>query len=207
MIRLDHVILGVQDLDLAADRLRERYGLDSLEGGRHPGWGTANRIVPMGSNYIELLGAVDREEASHSFLGRRLLEQTQAGDRLIGWCVAPDSLEAAASRLGLAVSAGRRERPDGIVLSWQSAGLEAAMTQEFLPFFISWTVPRELHPGLAPARHRIRPLGLAWVELSGDPDRLAEWLGGEEAPVRWTQGPAGVHAAGIATEQGDIVLA
>ena len=50
-------------------------------------------------------------------------------------------------------------------------------------------------------------VGLAWVELSGDPDRLAEWLGGEEAPVRWTQGPAGVHAAGIATEQGDIVLA
>ena len=207
MLRLDHVILGVQDLDRAADRLREHYGLDSLEGGRHPGWGTANRIVPLGLNYIELLGAVDREEASHSFLGRRLLEQTQAGDRLIGWCVAPESVEAVASRLGLAVGTGRRERPDGTVLSWRSAGLEAAMTQEFLPFFISWTVPRELHPGLAPAQHRIRPTGLAWVELSGDPDRLAGWLGGEEAPVRWAQGPPGVRAAGIATEQGDIVLA
>jgi hypothetical protein len=40
-----------------------RYGLASIEGGRHPGWGTANRIIPLGDAYIELVTVVDDEEA------------------------------------------------------------------------------------------------------------------------------------------------
>ena len=47
-------------------------------GGRHPGHGTANRIVPLGSSYIELMAVVDRVEADSSPLGswveRRLVD-------------------------------------------------------------------------------------------------------------------------------------
>ncbi len=48
MLRLDHVVFAVPDLDEAAVRFRGEFGLDSTEGGRHERWGTANRIVPLG---------------------------------------------------------------------------------------------------------------------------------------------------------------
>ena len=51
--------------DLAAD-----FDLPSVDGGRHPGWGTANRIVPLGDTYIELVTVVDEAEAAQSPFGR-----------------------------------------------------------------------------------------------------------------------------------------
>src|SRR5581483_1601628 len=47
---LDHVLVAVVDLAKAARELEARYGLSSIEGGRHAGWGTANRIVPLGNS-------------------------------------------------------------------------------------------------------------------------------------------------------------
>lgn len=44
MLAIDHVLLPVRDLALAASEIESRYGLASIEGGRHPAWGTANRI-------------------------------------------------------------------------------------------------------------------------------------------------------------------
>ena len=45
---IDHVIYAVDDLDTAGAALFDREGLASVPGGRHEGWGTANRIVPLG---------------------------------------------------------------------------------------------------------------------------------------------------------------
>src|SRR5262249_52863075 len=101
MMQIDHVVYGVQDLEAAAARFRERYGLLSVPGGVHPAWGTGNRIVPLGPSYIELLGVMDQDTASQSFLGRDLQARTANGDRLVGWCVRTDDLDATAARLGL----------------------------------------------------------------------------------------------------------
>ena len=62
MLELSQVIYGVRDLDAATQRLHA-LGLNVLDGGRHPGLGTANRIIPLGSAYLELLGVVDETEA------------------------------------------------------------------------------------------------------------------------------------------------
>src|SRR5262245_53549604 len=63
MLAIDHVILLAADLDHAAARLLKTHGLASLPGGRHPGHGTGNRIVPLGDSYLELMGVVDEVEA------------------------------------------------------------------------------------------------------------------------------------------------
>jgi Glyoxalase-like domain len=55
---LSQIILGVNDLEDATTRLR-RGGLEVIDGGVHPGIGTANRIVPLGGQYLQLLGVVD----------------------------------------------------------------------------------------------------------------------------------------------------
>jgi glyoxalase-like protein len=205
-MKIDHVVFGVQDLETAASRMRSEFGLGSVEGGRHPGWGTGNRIVPLGPNYIELLAAVDRAEAELNELGQSLLAAAADGDRFLVWCVATDDIDAVAARLELPVSTGSRERPDGTVLHWRSAGLERALAEPSLPFFITWDVPPELHPGRAEADHAVRPQGIEWLEIGGDALRLNQWLDGPKLPVRVVGGPPGVLAVGIAAESGEIVL-
>ena len=208
MLRVDHVILAVRDLDQAAAGILERHGLASVAGGRHPGWGTGNRIVPLGLNYIELLGVVDAEEASRAAFGRAVLATVAEGERFFGWCVATDDLEGVAARLGLDIQSGSRARTDGTALRWRSVGMDLAIEERTVPFFISWSIPAEDHPGRDRAAHRARPSGIAWVEVGGDGAMLAQWLGedGRSLPVRVAEGPAGVRAVGIATKDGEIVL-
>jgi hypothetical protein len=97
-LQIDHVLYAVTDLDAAATRFEEDFGLFSIPGGPHPGWGTANRIVPLGPDYLELVGVVDRDAAEASLFGRLVLD---AGDGLIGWSIGTDDLDRVASRLGL----------------------------------------------------------------------------------------------------------
>ena len=54
VLAVDHVIVVVEDLDAAARRWYERWGLASVVGGRHPGHGTANRLVPLGSSVMSM---------------------------------------------------------------------------------------------------------------------------------------------------------
>jgi glyoxalase-like protein len=205
-MQIDHVVYGVQDLEAAATRMKQEFGLGSVPGGHHPGWGTGNRIVPLGPSYIELLAAVDRDVAGGSDLGRALIEAVEEGDRFFGWCVSTNDVDAVASRLGLSVGEGTRERPDGVVLRWRSAGLERALAEPSLPFFITWDISEDLHPGRAEADHVGEPQGIAWVEIGGDAIRLNEWLEGSELPVRVVGGPPGVLAVAIAAESGEIVI-
>jgi hypothetical protein len=205
MMRIDHVVRGVPDLDSAGRWLEEEFGLASVVGGKHDGWGTGNRIVPLGGGYVELIGVVDDDAAAASPIGRVVAERVEEGDRWLCWCVATDDVEGTASRLGLEVDRGSRVRPDGTVLGWRSAGFPFALSNPTLPFFIAWEVPPNLHPGSGPAGHRIAPTGIAWIEVGDDP-RLAEWLRGEDLPVRTVAGPRGVLAVGISTTNGEVVL-
>src|SRR5258705_6626537 len=79
---VDHVLLPVEDLEAAAQRLYERFGLRSVPGGRHPKVGTANMIVPLGLQYLELIAIVDPQEAEGSRLGPRLAPAPKGGRAL-----------------------------------------------------------------------------------------------------------------------------
>jgi hypothetical protein len=76
-----------------------------------------------------------------------------------------------------------------------------------MPFFIAWEVPAGLHPGRTRAGHGVRVDGIAWIEVAGDADRLDEWLGGDELPVRVVDGSPGIRAVAIATAGGELVIA
>lgn len=205
-LRIDHVIFGTSDIDKTARELEERHGLGSVEGGKHEGRGTGNRIVPLGSSYLELMGVVDREEAATHPFGRWFTSQIANGDRFVMWCVGTDDIDSVAERLTLDVEAWTRTTPDGTVLSWKLAGLEVSNEHPEVPFFIQWTVPDEQHPSKAPAEHRVTPNGFGSIILSGDEGRVREWLAGSDLPVRFTTGPHGVRGATIATAEGGVAL-
>src|SRR5207237_2958005 len=73
LARLDHVIIGVRDLERARMGWT-RLGCTLTPRGRHLGQGTANYCVMFPRNYLELLGFVTRDDYAHrleAFLARR----------------------------------------------------------------------------------------------------------------------------------------
>jgi len=190
-LRIDHVLYAMHDLEAGATRFEEDLGLESVPGGRHPKWGTANRIVQLGPDYLELVAVADPQVAAQSAFGRMVLD---AGERLLGWSVATDDLDEVAARHGLTVRRGGRSRPDGVRLTWRYAGVEEAVASGgALPFFIQWEGPGELHPG----GDHTAPPGIAWVEVAADAAQLRDWLEGARLPVRFAAQGDGIIAAGI----------
>jgi hypothetical protein len=205
-MQLDHVLIAVADFEAAAAALWSDHGLEAREGGRHPSWGTANWLVPLGSSYLELVGIADPAVAATSTFGRRALEVLGSGGGPYAWCVRADDLDATSSRLGLAIESGSRHRPDGQIVSWRMAGLDTAMRDPSRPFFIEWTVPPSLHPGRSPVRHRAAAPELAWIEVAGDAEGIRSWLGEQEMPVRLREGEPAVLAVGIVSGGEESVL-
>ncbi len=120
MLRVDHVVHAVPDLDGAAQQYRDEFGLESVPGGRHLAWGTENRIVPLGPEYIELIAVADQERARENAFGRAVIGAAERGGALLTLCVATEDLDAVARRLDLVVFSGGRRRPDGITLRWRN---------------------------------------------------------------------------------------
>lgn len=204
-LEISQVILGVRDLEAVAARIAA-LGFAVIDGGRHPGIGTANRIVPLGRQYFELLGVVDPAEAAANEYGRALLDRTAGGDRLVRWSLRTPDIDAVAARLGLHPEARSRVRPDGVRLTWRAAGLDLAWREPWLPFFMQWDDPAH-YPGLLPAAHPNGATGVARLDLTpADPDRLARWTEGAAAPIRILPAPPGLHHVAIATPGGEIVL-
>jgi Glyoxalase-like domain len=206
MLRLDHVVYAVRDLDAAAIRFREAFGLDSVAGGRHERWGTANRIVPLGEQYLELVASVDDPTAAETVFGRGVLECAAGGGGWFTIAAVADDLEGVGSRLGLEVGSGSRMRPDGQTVRWRMAGLDDPRREPWMPFFLAWDVPDELHPGRARAGHGVRATGIAWVDVGGDAERLRRWLEGDELPIRVSDGEPGIHRVAISTADGELVI-
>ena len=67
---LDHIIIGVNDLEQATTVFSQELGLAISGGGIHPSGGTANRIIVVGDTYLELIGVRTRAEAQQSMLKR-----------------------------------------------------------------------------------------------------------------------------------------
>ena len=155
MLRLDHVVYAVPDLDEAAVRFRERYGLDSTEGGRHERWGTANRIVPLGEQYLELVAVVDEAGGRGDRVRARACSNAPPG-AADGSRSRRSPTTSTRSRhvSGSRSTRGSRTRPDGETVRWRSAGLDDPRREPWMPFFLAWDVPDELHPGRARAGPR-----------------------------------------------------
>jgi Glyoxalase-like domain len=132
---IDHVIIGVRDLELARHGW-SRLGFTLSPRGRHIGQGTANYCIMFPSDYLELLGIVDPNDFVQrldAFLARR--------EGLMAAAFAPagttEEVRSALLGLGLHPSEprplGRQlELPDGTVV----------------PRFSLLSLPQEETPGL-----------------------------------------------------------
>lgn len=75
--RLDHVVIAVKNLDLAAATYR-KFGFTLTPRGLHEGKGTGNHCIMFGSTYVELLGVVDAAGAEGR-LAQRVNQRGEGG--------------------------------------------------------------------------------------------------------------------------------
>ncbi|RIK15222.1 MAG: hypothetical protein DCC50_08780 [Acidobacteria bacterium] len=150
-MRLDHVVLGVRDLD--AGRLAlVRSGFHVADGGQHVGRGTANELVRLDTGYLELLTVEDRSLALAAGGSRRqaaeFLDAHASG--LLGYALEVKDLEAAATRLqaaGIATSgphAMKRRQPDGRAVSWRTVLIDDNQWLSPHPFLIEWDATEDV---------------------------------------------------------------
>jgi hypothetical protein len=137
---VDHVLLGIGDLQKGIDELERRTGVRAAFGGAHPGRGTQNALIALGGeHYLEIL-APNPAEAGNPDAAELHALQTLTP---IGWAARSADLAALRQSLqeqGIAVEAirpGGRNLPDSSRLSWQTLGFTPPASP-LLPFFIEW---------------------------------------------------------------------
>jgi hypothetical protein len=128
LLRLDHLVIAVADPEAAAAELTRTVGLTCSGGGRHPTWGTYNRLAWLGDTYIELIGIFDRTLAPAGPISRAVLEALDAGrSGLVSFAIATGDVDADVARLRAGGSplgdpeTRSRTRPDGEVVTWRAA--------------------------------------------------------------------------------------
>jgi hypothetical protein len=202
---LDHLILGVRELQEGIEKVHSVTGVRAAFGGAHPGRGTHNALLALDRDaYLEILAPDPEQKGTEPWVSGLADLETP---RLVGWAVRTSDIEAVARRLAKAtlplsgINDGSRARPDGSLLRWRTLGLTHDDTG-LMPFFIQWDAATR-HPSAdAPAGARLLSFGLRHPE----PARVASALQalGIEASVAEARS-AGL-AARIAGPAGELPL-
>ncbi|MFT4299265.1 MAG: VOC family protein [Aeromicrobium sp.] len=210
-MHLDHVTfaVGPAGLDDTAEKLGALLGATFVDGGVHPRFGTRNRILPLTNRqYLEVVEVLDHPAAEKAAFGQAVRERSEAGGGWLHWCVSTDDLAAVEKRMGRHAVPGSRHRPDGFLLEWQQIGTSTIKADPQLPYVTRWDIPAEEHPSQAAPSN----VELVRMEIAGDPQRVADWLGEEvftaleSIDVDWAapNGLPGILAVTFRTPAGDV---
>jgi len=188
-VDLDHVILGIADLDRGVERFAALTGVVPARGGEHPGRGTQNALVSLGEGrYLEILAPSTSPSETAGDMRTRHTELTPAG-----WALHTRALNDLVNRLRAAgitteePTHGSRRTPDGTLLAWRTAAV-VGPGLELAPFFIEWA-EGSAHPSTtSPEGCRLISLNLT----QPDPVQLTRFFAaaGYAASVRAGSTPA-----------------
>jgi hypothetical protein len=142
---IDHILLGVPDLQSGVRAFEQATGVTPVYGGKHPNRGTENALVSLGNGvYLELIAPQPQPDAQTD-LTRQLAALKQPA--LIAWAARSEdiaALRAALTKAGFATgkpTPGARVTPSGTRLEWTTLDTEL----ETAPFFIQWRAST-VHP-------------------------------------------------------------
>lgn len=191
-VRLDHLILAINDLDRGMDDFERRTGVRPVFGGVHPGRGTRNALVSLGEGvYLEILAPDPAQpEPAEPMPGLRDVATLTP----TAWALATDDLgdvRRASEAAGMGVSVvrgGARELPTGRQLEWATLGI-VDPAHAWMPFFIQWrdlsvhpsrTSPRGCtltsvalqDPDAAPLQRALDAVGYPLIVTQGTPARM-----------------------------------
>jgi Glyoxalase-like domain len=148
---VDHLLLGVADLERGVTWVERMAGVKAAKGGSHPGAGTRNALLSLGGRQCLEVIAPDPTQTAYHF---RIDVRTLTEPRLITWAAVAAGIGPMAKRTGEAghqIFGPRddsRTRPDGKVLKWKTLGVPnqfGLQGVDPIPFFIAWAAG-SLHP-------------------------------------------------------------
>ena len=147
---VDHLLLGSSDRESGIAWIENRTGVKAIIGGSHPGRGTCNALISLGTRqYLEIIAPDPSQETldpQYSFL--RDLKTPS----LITWAASVDNATSAVEAFRAAGAKvvgpfpGSRRRPDGKMMSWKSVGITSELGS-IVPFFIEWE-EGVIHPSI-----------------------------------------------------------
>ena len=144
---IDHILLGLSDLDYGIAWVEQRTGIRAKFGGVHPGRGTRNALLSLGPRrYLEIIAP----DPQQPLLPPAQPLAAMREPRLFNWAVHTNDVAAADKRavaVGIdteGLAAGSRTRPDGRILRWQTCRLKDDRGG-LLPCFIQWD-GESVHP-------------------------------------------------------------
>lgn len=201
-VGIDHVILGVDDLERGITEFATRTGVKPIKGGVHPGRGTQNALVSLGNGrYVEIM-APSHEAGTTG--GPRTAYSTLTPT---GWALHTDNVGAVVATLrGAAfkvsnVEPGARIRPDGVKLAWQTADVNGAGLED-APFFIQWGVDTPHPSSDAPGGCTLESVRMTQL----DPAPLARFFRAVKVDVAVSKGSAPKMTVALACPAGKVTF-
>jgi Glyoxalase-like domain len=146
-VQPDHIILGCRDLEEGINYCEKLSGYRAALGGSHPGRGTRNALLKLGTrSYLEIL-APDPGQPELTWHK----EITNLSEPLlIGWALPSKDLDVYAAKLRseqvnfMGPTSGSRTRADGQTFRWKTLSFTDDK-HGLLPFYIEWGAD-SLHP-------------------------------------------------------------
>lgn len=204
--KIDHLVYATPDSAATVDRLERLLGVRATPGGQHPGRGTRNFLVSLGTTtYLEIIGPDPDQPAPSSPRAFGIDGLSEA--RLVTWAAHDSDLprvvrEAAVRGVTLGtLGDGSRKRPDGVLLKWRYTSPLTVVADGIAPFFIDWGESE--HPARTAAK------GAALVSLRAEhPDagRVQEILKNLGLDLAVTKGPRALLVAAIDSPRGRVEL-
>ncbi len=149
--QVDHLVYTTPDLKTGVDAIERLLGVRATPGGQHPGYGTRNALVSLGpKTYLEIIGP-DPEQSKPDGPRRFGIDDLKA-PRLFTWVAHGadlDQVAASSARNGVnlgSVISGKRQRPDGVLLTWRYTDPNIVVGDRLVPYFIDWG--KSPHPAL-----------------------------------------------------------
>lgn len=149
---IDHVVLGVSDLDRGIALVEQATGVPPTVGGRHTHLGTHNAVLSLGPRcYLEILAP---DPTQNHLVDSLTVLAGLDEPKLVKWAIAGNvdravELFRATVLPNAAVESGARMRPDGCEIRWRQVGF-LTLTRVDVPFGIHWA-PGSVHPAEGPS--------------------------------------------------------
>jgi hypothetical protein len=151
LARVDHLVYATPDLQRGVREIEQILGIRATNGGQHPGRGTRNALVALGSSaYLEIIGPDPDQPAPAT--SRWFAIDDLETSKLVTWAAKTDDIDrlhhlGAANGIPIGeVRSGSRQRSDGVLLSWRLTEPARDMANGVIPFFIDWG--ESPHPSL-----------------------------------------------------------
>lgn len=200
--QIDHIILGINDLDQGMASFEQLTGVRPVYGGKHPG-GTHNALVSLGDGvYLEIIATQPSATPPDFLAGLNSLRTLTP----VGWAVSSTDSAEVRRRMGSAgipltePSAGSRATPAGATLSWESLDLQKKFDEA--PFFIVWGA-QSPHPSTtSPTGCKLQHWRIAGPN-HGPLEQLRRTL---DLPVEITDAPASSLSLSLACPKGSVTF-